>query len=545
MIRAIVFVLCIVMLVSCGQELYENQYYISESGKKMMLGDNLPDLIASQPGIDRGNILTIGAFQIDGRMNPLLYKSSSYMDMSLYIFNGLVRFENGEYVGDLAEYHVSKDYKVYTFNLRDAMFHNGESLTADDVIFTFDLLSDPQYIGPYGFVVSDLENIRKIDDKTVELTFSIGEAERIKELAFPILNKTYYSYDNIMEIEEKLYAPIGTGPFKLSESVEHQHIKLERFDEYYGKKANIEGVILHLMPAGTASDIIMNGGVDFVYLPFDDDYNDLLTNQDVFQYKKIPNGSYDYIGLNQDSPLFSDVRVRKAIAYAIDLDHFSELFTDRVGERVFTSVSPEMLHEPDKLHSYSYDLDKAKELLKDAGWIDSNGDGVLDKDGIEFKFEWLFLQEYRGRNTRQAVEFAAEQLKSIGIEVTLKSDGYSTIVRRVFFDNDYEAYGLYTSFDSLENPRTKFGVDSLNNGVHYYSEDAEMIFDQLDETKDANKRLELMSEWAEISNETLPYIFVSRNSTYVVNSPRVYGFTSPESILYEILDIKLKYLEQP
>ncbi|MCH4889209.1 hypothetical protein EZV73_16555 [Acidaminobacter sp. JC074] len=545
----------VIFLMGCQEE-FQDQVFVDDTGEEAISGEQVASLIEEMPGIERGNYLTLGAYQVDERMNPLLNDSSSSMDPRRFLFNGLITLDYGKVVDDLASVEVSEDQKTFTFRLHDVKFHNGDQVTADDVIFTYKVLANKDYKGPYIAVVSDMVGLKayqagdehalglkKIDEKTVVMTFDSVGSERIVDFTLPILSSRHYAYDNFIEFEMMLSDPVGTGPFMLEDYVEHQHIRLKRFDDYYGDKPYIDGVVIHKMPYDTSDLIITQGAVDFTYLPINVDTDDMLMGQDLVEYMKLPNISYDYMALNQSNEIFNDVRVRKALAYAIDLDAFVDTQTDGFGQRVHTSVWPESSAYPEDLNTYEKDVEHAKELLKEAGWQDSNGDGVLDKDGRDFIVEWLYLNNPSDISNRQAIEGAIEELKEVGILVNLKSDFHSAIVKRVYFDNDYDICSFYTSFDMYENPRAKFGIDSSSNATQYYNEEAENIFDQLDQTDNLDERDALMKEWGMIANDTLPFIFLSRSSIFVVNNPRVYNYSSTENILKEISHIKLKHLK--
>jgi len=552
--KLLLLVFCLVLM-GC-QTGASSRIFVDDFGETELSAEEVNEKLQSLPGIDRGNYLTLGAYQIDERMNPLITDSISNMDARRFLFNGLINLYNGEIVDDLASYKVSEDGKTYRFTLHEANFHNGDLVTADDVIFTYKVLAHKDYKGPYITVLSDMVGLKdyqagneaalglkKIDDKTVEMYFNEGGLEKLVQFTVPIISHKHYAYDHFIEFEQNMHDPIGTGPFVFSEIVEHQYIKLERFEDYFGDNAYIDGIIIHIMPFDTADLIISGGEVDFSFLPNTIDTVDILQGQEVIEYKELPNNHYDFIALNFANNIFNDQKVRQAFAYAVDLDQFNETRTAGYSDRIYTSVSPESQAYPNELNTYDQDIDKAAQLLNEAGWIDTDGDGLLDKDGIAFDVEWLYLEAPLNYTHKTAIREAIDDLASIGIKVEMKSYYHSALVRKLYYDHDYDICSFSTGFDWFDNPRARFGITSSSNATLYHNEEAEDLFSRMDQTSDPEERLSLMREWGVLANETLPLIFLSRSSIFVVNNPRVYNYSSNENILKEVTSIKLKYLK--
>jgi len=360
------------------------------------------------------------------------------------IYNSLVKVgPDGKFVGDLAEsWKVSDDKLTWTFNLRKGVkWHDGTPFTAKDVAFTFTYPADKDFAGTTYSVVAALkgaedykagkaktiEGIKVIDDNTIALTTAKPYA-----LFLDVQGKRYIAPEHLLkDVPVKDFAtsklarsPIGTGPYRLVAWKADESLTYEAFADFYGEKAKIKNYIWKIIPEKSSHTTELQGGtVDIVPEALADDFPTLKGNADL-KTLQLPGVNFTYIVMNQQKPLFADVKVRQAINYAIDKDAIIKAVGGGFGTAVTNIVHPSLPEFNPNLKGFPYNPDKAKQLLADAGWKDKNADGVLVSKGVQglpdgtpFSFEFGTLNFSPYGPSAQIVQ---QNLKALGIQANIK-----------------------------------------------------------------------------------------------------------------------------
>jgi len=519
----------------------------------------------ANPAVTRGNILTVGMSALDGEFNPIF--SDSVYDSSVcnLVFNGLVKVnKNAEYVPDLAIWEISDDRLTYTFTINPGVkFHNGTELRAKDVEFTFKAIAHPDYVGSRVSAVSDIigfdeykagesdtiKGIKVIDDYTISFTIEQPKVNKIADFTFGILSSEYYAFETMRQLEQLNEVPMGTGPMMFKEFKVNEYVRFETFEDYFDGRANIDGVIYKVVPDAIVSATLNAGEVDIAEVSANLENYDTMTESGIVKAQEYLGNSYRYIGFNLRLDKFSDKRVRQALWYGLNLRDFIDAQWEGFAAPCLGPISPVSWAYPDptELTTYDYDPEKAKILLAEAGWEDTDGDGILDKDGEPFTIEWTSYNDVTW--PASFIEVAKENWGELGIELEGNFLDFSSVLDLVYEKQDFEMYNMGWSLSVDPDPTDIFGRDAdvLGgfNAIGFHHERANEIFKLAKKEYDQAKRAQLYQEWAQIANEEVPYIFVSIGITIngVNNRVQNLELDTFDSFESQILDIELDYLD--
>ena len=353
------------------------------------------------------------------------------------MFDGLVTRDNTSGVHlELAEELNWLDEKTLEVKLRQGvMFHDGVEMTADDVVFTFERVINENMIeypelhtSPRKGLIAPLLSLEKVDDYTVIMNFSAAWPPAMQMLVHQQIVPKHYLEE--VGTEGFVAHPIGTGPFKFVSAQGLDEIVMERFDDYFGGAPDLEPVgaacvgqvVFKVIPeSSTRVAALLAGEVDIIQgVP--SEMLDILEQTPGIQVGTTPGTNPKWMEMNVKMAPFDDVLVRQAMNYAVDKDLIIEAI---YGGRAFPlpgPLSPFNNLVNKSLEPYPYDTEKALSLLAEAGWTDSNGDGMLDKDGQALSFTIDTVEEWRSLS-----EAVAAQFRAIGIDANVRFWEYSVV----------------------------------------------------------------------------------------------------------------------
>ncbi len=448
------------------------------------------------------------------RLNPVIANDSASGTINDLIFNGLVKYDKDiRLVGDLAEkWTVSKDGKVITFYLRKGVrWHDGFEFTADDCLFTYQRLVDPNVATPYSSSYMDVLKAEVVDRYTFRLTYKEPFSPALESWAIGMLPKHILEGKDINK-DGFNRSPIGTGPYKFKEWIAGQKIVLEANDDYFEGRPNIDQYIYRIIPDNTTMfQELLSGGVDMMGLSPLQYLRKSETRRIRENYRKYryPANVYTYLGYNLTSPLFSDKRVRRALSYAIDRQSIIEGVLLGIGRPCtgpFSHVS--WAYNPD-VKPYPYEPETARHMLKDAGWMDRNGDGVLDKDGRPFRFTILTNQ---GNNERiKTAEIIQRNFKAIGVDVHIRVMEWQAFLEQVdnrTFDAIILGWSLGRDpdlYDIWHSSKTKKGE---YNFIGYRNSEVDRLLVEGRRTFDMEDRKRIYYRIHNILADEQPYAFL-------------------------------------
>lgn len=467
-----------------------------------------------EPEIKHPNTITIGFLADAKRLLPLLASDSASGEISGHIFNGLTKYDkNIKIIGDLAEsWDISPDGLKITFHLRKGVkWHDGVEFTSDDVIFTYKTVTNPNIPTPYSSIYGPVEKVEAINRYTVRVTYKEPYAPALESWGMGIIPKHYLEGKDLTSPEINRN-PIGTGPYTLKEWVTGQKIVLEAFDNYFEKRPNIDRFVARIIPDTATMFLELKfGGIDFMGLTPPQYKLQAQTDffKSYFQKFRYPSFGYTYLGYNLLNPLFSDKRVRQAIAYAINKKELIAGVLLSYGTPCTGPFPPESWAFNPDVKDYEYNLDKAIKLLSDAGWR-KNAEGLLEKGGKKFSFTALVNQGNEARlKTAQIIK---EQLKKVGIEMNIKVLEWQAMLHEFIDKKRFEAVimGWALSrdpdiYDIWHSSKTKEGEF---NFISYKNEEVDRLLIQGRQTFDMEKRKKIYHRIHEILAEEQPYTFL-------------------------------------
>lgn len=358
---------------------------------------------------------------------------------------------------DLATgYTLSEDGLTWTFKLRDDVkFTDGEKLTASDVVFTFNTAKAAKASVDLTF----MEKAEAPDDTTVVFTLSRPTSVFLNTVAsVGIVPEHAYGPDYGVN-------PIGSGPFRFVQWNKQEQLILEANEDYYGAVPSMKKVTIVFMSEDAALAAVKAGQVDVAQsaATLADISVDGYSVKDIssvdnrgFTLPMTPNeGKTTESGQPIGNDVTCNIEIRRAIAYAIDRQMVAEAALGGYATPCYSENDGMPWNNPEV--RIETDVEYAKQLLADAGWADTDGDGIVEKDGIKAEFGCVYPS---GDSVRQAVAMAAaEQLKAIGISVIVEGTSWDDISRRMFSEavmmgwgaaNPYESYCLYYSAGALK-----------------------------------------------------------------------------------------------
>ena len=400
---------------------------------------------------------------------------------------------------------VSDDGLTYTFHLREGVtFHNGQPLTSADVLYTYNNLAG---MGGEKAVSSKFENVESFE-ATDDYTFVI----KLKEPSSGFLSL------NIIAVlpegyEDQATAPVGTGPFKFVEYVPSQRVVLEKNPDYYDedRMAQVDRVEFYIMTDSAAVvSALQSGTLDIASVNADDAA--VLEGQ--YDIYNSPQNMVQIFAMNNSVAPFDDVRVRQAINYAIDKDQIIDSVFGGYATKLYTNFSPVMgVYYNEELEgSYDTDVEKAKELLKEAGLEDG------------FTFTITAPANYQAHiDTAQII---AQQLQQVGITANIETMEWATWLEDVYGNAQYEAtiVGLTGKLDP-DAVLGRFKTTYPKNFFKFSNEEYDQLITSALTEQDEQTRIDDYKRCQEILTEQAAAAFISDPNLVVACRKDLKGYT--------------------
>ncbi|MCD4699334.1 MAG: hypothetical protein K8R91_02030, partial [Phycisphaerae bacterium] len=380
----------------------------------------------------KGGTIITSSFSDATILNPILGNDNASSQVYDLLFVPLLNSDpfTGEIIGVAATgWDVSDDGLVYTFHMRDDItWTDGTPLTANDFKYTYDAVGSELVDTPRKGAVELVESIEVIDDYTAVVTFSDLDCTALSNFTLGLLPAHIHAADfsDIMDSPENEAPTVTSGPFMFSEWIRDDHVTLAANPDYYLGAPNVEGWILRIF-ADTSAELaaFMAGELDYIeqlgaqyvstiegriaggdpfnlHKNFDDGYVWVAMNYADTDNPQIgwvdenENGLFDADEAHQEQdphPVLSDLAVRQAIAHSIDVNGIVQqvIFGQGVPQTANVLPAIEWAYN-DNLQPYVFDTELAAQILEDAGWVDSNGDGLREKDGVELTISLMTNQ---------------------------------------------------------------------------------------------------------------------------------------------------------
>lgn len=489
------------------------------------------------------------------QLNPLTSNDATASSLLGYIFESLLRrdprtLELRPHLA-LARPEISADKLQYTFKLRsDARFQDGRALTGEDVLFSIKAIKCPLVNAPFQRVYYEsIVDAQLLDASTIR--FTAREPYFLNENVLggiDVLPRHHYDPENLLtdvpftalagdysahEAQVSMFAqqfnqqyarnPMGSGPYKFKSWSTGQDVVLERDVNYWGNgKDGIDQVYLDVRKFRVINNMdaalvnLKAGNLDTMSLQPLQHLRQTSGGRFEKEYEKYTYStpSYSYIGWNNVHPIFRDVRVRQAMTYFTNREQMVKTVLFDLGQVVDGPIYRFRPEYDEHLQSHPYDPQKALALLSEAGWKDTDGDGILDKeiDGqrVAFRFEIKFNS---GNDIRKSVALALQdELRKHGIEANVRALDWTIFldeVRNHKFDAVILGWAMsVTEPDAYQVWHSSQAENKGSNMISYKNARVDAILEEYRRTFDEVKRIEQYRELQRILNAEQPYTFL-------------------------------------
>ena len=465
-------------------------------------------------------------------LNPIVGNSRYDRWVANYLFTPLIQVDRAlQPIPSLARsWEISDDGKIYRFELnRKATFSDGKPVRASDVLFTLRKVIDPstEALGIVGaFELLDLSRTRVVDDYTIEVAFrDVLAGQLIKFQDLLVLPEHVYSTGHIRNDFND--TALGSGPYRFVRRTPGKEIVVERRADYWDTKPHIQTVVFKVINEhNTAWQALKRREIDETLLA-SDTWKRESNNPELKKYidfRRFYTLTYNYIAWNNRHPILRDKRVRRALAMCLPVDTVVQDLYFGTARAMTGHFTPDEWAYNPNVPPIRYNPDEAKRILAEAGWADRNGDGILEKGGRKFQFDFLF---YSGNQATKALtQMLQAEMKKIGVQMDLVMVDGATGIQRTFSGN-YDA--AYTAWDLDPDPdpyalfhSSQFSPNGQNL-VFYSNPEADRLLDQARRELDQSKRKELYWRLHEVLSEDQPYTWVVQVSAKWAFNKRVRG----------------------
>ena len=506
-----------------------------------------------------GDWLIIREMSDPEKLNPVVSNDASASEICSYIFEFLLNQnkETYEIVPGLAGLpEISENFLTYTFTLnKNAKFSDGHPLTAADVIFTlktiknpfvddaalrnyFDMiakaesidgdpykvmftLSKPNWRGIYTLAGIQVLPKHVLDPNNVTDKFTWEEFKDMKTaMKNPEMQK-FAEFINSQEVSREAKYLVGSGPYMFEKWDTGAGVILVKNPNYWGNSivtpAYPQKIIFKTIQDNSAAIVAAkNKEVDAMYVIKPSDFYKDLENADQFNLLKAKpfEPAYSYLAWNELNPLFSDKKVRLALSHLVD----RKTIIDRVLYGDAVPIQSHIFYKNSKLLNadlpeIQFDIEKGKQLLEEAGWKDTDGDGVLDKviNGKKTDFKFTFLSNTNPVR-KQILLVVVDALKKVGIHAEVQELEWSVYLDKT---KKHEFDATYSGWTSPTTPPDPFQIwhssQSEGEGSNYISfknKKNDELIEAYRNEMDEDKRIALIKEWQQLIYDEQPYTFL-------------------------------------
>ncbi len=448
-----------------------------------------------------------------------------------FIFDGLIERDNAtlEFKPKLAEnWEISDDKLTFTFHLRQGIkWHDGAPFTADDVLYTYKQIMNEKVDAPHLRVYyKDIKEVEKLDDYTVRFTYSIPYFKALEFVGgISVIPKHLFDDGQDFNSHPVNRAPIGTGPYKFKEWQTGKRIVLERNEAYWDqtKFPDIKKILFKIIPDDTvALQVLKKGDLDIASLRPIQWVRQTGSPQFNEQFMKLQyyTPGYRYVGWNLRRPFFQDKKVRRALAQLINREAIVDKLEYGLGKLVTGPFWIFGYEYNQELPNITFNPEAAKKLLDESGWIDRDGDGIREKDGVKFSFTFL-IPAGAAFYTRLATIMKSDFEKA-GVEINIQTMEWAAFVNRLN-SRDFDAVSLAWAFGFDEDPYQVWHstqVEKGSNFVGFNNGEADRLLEEARTVFDKEKRAKLYHRLHEIIYEEQPYAFLYTGPALVARQRR-------------------------
>ncbi len=451
--------------------------------------------------------ITIGIPQdLEDSLDPHKAVAAGTKEVLFNIFEGLVKpTSDGDLIPAVASsYEETEGGKVYTFTLRDNVkFHDGSTVTAEDVKFSLDKCADASAGEPLVAAFSNIESVNIVDEKTVEVVLKEADTEFLAYMTTAIIPASNENPDT---------NPIGTGPYKYVSRSPQENFVVERFDDYWGEPAHIQDVTFKI--CANADSIVMDlegGSIDMFARVTATQAASLSEDFEVLE------GTMNLVQalyLNNAEAPFDNEQVRQALCYAIDVNEIKLMVSDGKGTQIGSSMFPAFgkYYMEELNDAYPTDIEKAKELLKEAGYEDG------------FSFTITVPSNYQPHiDTAQVL---VEQFKKIGVDAKIQLVEWDSWLSDVYQNRQFQSTVVGVDASNLTGASLlqRFTSDSPKNFINYSNEDYDAAFEKAIDSVEDKEKTTYYKECEKILSDTAANVYIQDLPEFVALNKKYTGY---------------------
>mgnify|MGYP000862144370 FL=1 len=454
------------------------------------------------------NELAVGIAQdLGDSLDPYQMTAAGTREILFNVYEGLYKpTSSGDFVPAVAEECVvSDDGLTYTFTLRDGvLFHNGTAVEAADVVYSFNTCAATTIATSLAAALSDVAAVTAEDEKTVSVTLNSPNSDFLAYVTSVYIVPDDYT--------EQATAPVGTGPFRYVSRSVQENVVLEKFSDYWGEGAKVDRVTLKIYEDSTTLMTALNSGaVDLVM------HLTVAQTQNLSDQYTVLEGTMNLVQalyLNNAEKPFDDVRVRQALCYAVDVDSILELTADGHGTKLGSSMYPAFTkYFDDSLTDYySYDPEKAKTLLAEAGY--PNG----------FAMTITVPSNYTPHV--DVAQVLVEQLAAVGITAQLQEVEWNTWLQDVYQNRKFQStvVGFDASTLTANAMLQRWMSDSDKNMINFSDAQYDQVMSEANATTDDADRTALYLQAEKILTEQAANVYLQDLADMVAIHKNLTGF---------------------
>lgn len=466
---------------------------------------------------------------------PMIAGESASSTIAANIFNALLKYDkNLDLEGELAQsWTVSPDQRTITFRLKPGMqWADGQPLTSNDVLFTWKLVTDDHTRTPYGADYKLVVQAEAPDPLTFRVTYGQPYAPALDSWAgLQILPEHILKGQDINTTAFARH-PIGSNYYQLAEWKDGERIVLTRNARATQGQARIDKLVSRFIPDPASQFLeLMADNIDTMSLSPIQYARIFPARPDLTKkiglYKELGN-AFTYLGFNLKHKPFDDKRVRQAINYAIDKQELIDGVLLGQGEPVSSPYKPGTRWSNPNLRPYPYDPAKARALLREAGYEDHDGDGILDRDGKPLAFEILTNQN---KQREMSAVLIQRRLKEIGIAVNIRVLEWASFIGRFIKTGEFDAVVLGWSL-SLDPDQYSIWHSSQQapgqfNFIGYSNPEVDRLLEQGRLELDTEKRMKIYHQFAKVLLDDSPVVYLYAGYGLSAIHKRVKGIADP------------------
>jgi peptide/nickel transport system substrate-binding protein len=470
--------------------------------------------------VESPNIIVMGITSGPNNLDPRISSDDTSQKLGQLIFSSLMTLdEHLQAVPQLAERIETVDFKSWVVTLRRGVkFHDGHELTSADVVYTFRSLLAPGFISPIKGAYRMVRSIDARDRYTVVFSLDEPFVTFPANLVVPPIAPDGAG-DSFRE------HPIGTGPYRFVSYDVDDRLELAAFPDYYGGRPRNDGIIFRFVPDEIMRGLeLRKGTMDLVVNDIGPDIVHQLEESPTLQTVQSPGTDYQYIGVNLRDPILRDVRVRRALAYAIDREAIVKYLRRGLATPAVGIMPPiAWAFEPD-VFQFTHDRVRAKRLLDEAGYPDPDGDGP----GVRFTLS-MKVQSIEFSRLQAAV--IQQSLQEVGVRLDIRMYEFATLYADVLKGNfqlfTLQWAGGYAAdpdiirrvFHSQQTPPSGF------NRGYFNDPHIDDLIDRATVSTDVTERRRLFSQVQKILAKDVPYISLWNKTNYAVAQRTLTGIS--------------------